>query len=32
MLNQCLKINEEHENALELLSDLYLKEGQMQKC
>jgi hypothetical protein len=32
MLNQCLKINEEHERALELLSTLYLRQGDMGKC
>ena len=32
MLNQCLKINEEHEKALELLSTLYLRQGDLHKC
>jgi cytochrome c-type biogenesis protein CcmH/NrfG len=32
MLNQCLKINEEHEMALELLSTLHLRQGDYQKC
>jgi hypothetical protein len=29
MLNQCLKIDEEHEKALELLGDLQLKQGNL---
>ena len=32
MLNQCLKINQEHQKALELLSLLYLRTGDTQKC